>query len=120
MLCQLAKEPHISLRDCRLASSHRRILLLLSELNAIQVNREWLWPTVVMVLVSRICWNGELNGWQSEMNKCAIVDPEYQRQYNNTKSETVYTMLSRLMDFLDRHDLYEKFMAEDTQGKRQA
>jgi hypothetical protein len=34
-------------------------LLLLSELNSIQVNREWLWPTSSLVLASRTCWNGD-------------------------------------------------------------
>jgi hypothetical protein len=60
----------------------------------------------------------ELRGWFNEMNDCESVDPERQIQYYNTKSETHTEQLMRLEHFILRHNLWDQFIAEDTQGNR--
>jgi hypothetical protein len=60
----------------------------------------------------------ELIGWQDEMNKCAIVDPENGHQYRYTTSEILYKIATRLADFVQRNNLWGQFQAEDDQGCR--
>jgi hypothetical protein len=52
------------------------------------------------------------------MNECKKVDPEHHSSYYNTSAEVDDTKLSRMLDFLDRHNLYGQFLAEDAAGKR--
>jgi len=61
----------------------------------------------------------ELNGWSQEMFECRSVDPEFHNRYYNTAAEIAFEKIIRLEGFLDRHNIYNKFMAEDAQGKRQ-
>jgi phage-related protein len=56
--------------------------------------------------------------WGHEMRQCQRVDPEHQSKYYNTSSEVDATQMGRLLDFLERHNLYRQFLAEDEAGKR--
>jgi hypothetical protein len=60
----------------------------------------------------------ELDGWFQEMYGCESVDPQHKIQYFNTWSETTIKQQMRLEDYLNRHRLYDQFVAEDAQGKR--
>jgi hypothetical protein len=59
-----------------------------------------------------------LMGWQSEMDKCMVVDPSNYFKYYNTSSETNSDQKNRLVNFLMRHDLYTQFAKEDLAGAR--
>ena len=59
-----------------------------------------------------------LMGWQSEMDKCMVVDPSDYWKYYNTSSETNAEQKNRLVNFLTRHDLYIQFAKEDSAGER--
>jgi hypothetical protein len=59
-----------------------------------------------------------LSKWDHEMTDCEKVDPENKWKYYNTGSEIDVIEASRLMDFLHRHGLWEKFKEEDAAGKR--
>src|SRR6266852_4491831 len=54
-----------------------------------------------------------LNAWSHEMNDCKSVDSENKRLYYNVAGEIQAERVIRLADFLDRHDLYAKFIEED-------
>jgi hypothetical protein len=60
----------------------------------------------------------ELAGWQHEMFECMSVDPQMRKQYFNVYAEINSEKVIRLERFLDRHKLYDQFIAEDTEGKR--
>ncbi len=59
-----------------------------------------------------------LHGWSYEMGDCRSVDPENRNPYYNVEGEINALMMIRLLDFLDRHGLYDKFIEEDKAGKR--
>jgi hypothetical protein len=59
-----------------------------------------------------------LDGWFLEMFECKSVDPDNVRLYHNVLSEVAATQVLRLERFLQRHDLYDRFIAEDRAGKR--
>lgn len=59
----------------------------------------------------------ELKGWFDEMQKCELVDPEFGTKYYNTYAGAAAQQRLRLQKFLDRHNLWNKFQAEDAQGK---
>jgi hypothetical protein len=59
-----------------------------------------------------------LFAWGKEMSDCEEVDHENHLKYYNTKTEITYARLTRLSDFLGRHDLWSKFLEEDAAGKR--
>jgi len=56
--------------------------------------------------------------WQDEMLQCLAVDPENHLKYSNTQSETEADIELREGDFINRHGLFEQFIAEDAAGKR--
>jgi len=56
--------------------------------------------------------------WAKEMNDCEKVDPTNQLRYYNTISELMTEEKMRMEHFLDRHQLWEQFVAEDAAGKR--
>jgi hypothetical protein len=60
----------------------------------------------------------ELSGWLREMGECRTVDPQFHNQYYNTAAEIDAEEVIRLEAFLDQHNLYDGFVAEDAQGKR--
>lgn len=59
-----------------------------------------------------------LAAWQDEMGQCLAVDPENKFKYSNTRSETAAEIELREGDFIDRHGLYDQFLAEDAAGQR--
>ena len=67
--------------------------------------------------ISNVSLN-ELNAWTFEMSDCLHVDPEFGREYYATEAEAESAAISRVEHFLDRHNLYGQFLAEDAQGKR--
>lgn len=59
-----------------------------------------------------------LMGWQSEMDKCMVVDASNYWKYYNASSETNSEQKNRLVNFLMRHNLYTQFAKEDLGGAR--
>jgi hypothetical protein len=59
-----------------------------------------------------------LNDWSKEMVQCEAVDPENRFKYGNTSAESVAEKSIREMHFINRHGLYDQFIAEDAAGKR--
>ena len=51
------------------------------------------------------------------MKDCLAVDPEFTRHYYNAYGEADDEQKYRLIHFLQRHKLWDKFLAEDEQGK---
>ena len=60
----------------------------------------------------------ELMKWQVEMIDCRQVDAENYSTYRNTAFEIESEMNVRVGRFLERHHLWNQFLAEDAQGKR--
>src|ERR1700733_5260164 len=56
--------------------------------------------------------------WGFEMGDCEKVDPDNESKYYNIGAETHALQATRLLNFIDRHGLREKFLAEDAAGKR--
>jgi hypothetical protein len=61
---------------------------------------------------------GVLSQWEQEMRDCEKVDTDNFRKYNNTQVEIRAEKMSRLLEFLDRHNLVEQFKQEDAMGQR--
>jgi hypothetical protein len=59
-----------------------------------------------------------LSGWASEMNDCQKVDPTKAWSYNNAGGEIVAEQAARQLNFIRRHELYQRFIDEDAAGKR--
>jgi hypothetical protein len=59
-----------------------------------------------------------LLGWSKEMQACDAVDHANSFLYLNTKAEIWAEKYKRLADFVDRHNLWEKFIEEDAAGQR--
>jgi len=59
-----------------------------------------------------------LDGWGTEMIECLTVDPTFENRYYNTAAEIHSEQLSRVVNFLSRHNLYTQFLHEDQAGKR--
>jgi len=59
-----------------------------------------------------------LIGQASEMEECASVDSQNERRYHSVEHLIVTIQAARMMSFLARHDLVDKFLAEDRAGKR--
>jgi len=59
-----------------------------------------------------------LQTWAEEMDDCRSVDPANHGQYYNIVGEIQATQFQRLMSFVGRHGLYDKFIEEDKAGKR--
>ncbi len=49
---------------------------------------------------------------------CLAVDPANHWKYYNTMSESDAEVASRLIKFVNRHDLWKQFIAEDAAGVR--
>lgn len=56
--------------------------------------------------------------WSQEMIDCEEVDPQHRWQYYNVRGELAFVEAFRYGHFLERHGLWEKFLAEDAAGKR--
>lgn len=61
---------------------------------------------------------GTLTGWRDEMDKCRVVDPANSQKYYNAINESRAEQMMRMMDYLNRHNLWQDFKAEDAAGKR--
>ena len=59
-----------------------------------------------------------LRGWQKEMSKCQVVDPENYWKYYNAGSEAVAESGNRALNFIIHHNLWQQFLDEDAAGKR--
>ena|SRR6266436_4236917 len=59
-----------------------------------------------------------LHKWEGEMRDCEDVDPDNKLRYYNTAEEISSAETTRLLDFLTRHQLWDKFLEEDEAGKR--
>lgn len=59
-----------------------------------------------------------LTEWSHEMAECEHVDPSNQLRYYNTEYEIDALESKRLLHFIVRHDLMDKFVEEDAAGKR--
>jgi hypothetical protein len=58
----------------------------------------------------------ELDSRVDEMYLCETVDPSRKLQYYNTFAEIVIRQEMRGRGFLERHNLYNQFLAEDVPG----
>jgi hypothetical protein len=55
-----------------------------------------------------------------EMTKCSVIDQseEFNRGYEQFSDAADLVVKERMWNFLERHGLYQKFLAEDREGKR--
>jgi|SRR5215469_8003552 len=62
---------------------------------------------------------GELDGWLVELNECRSVDPTSEVPLSQlVTNEIIAEQATRYWHFIQRHNLYNQFLAEDAQGKR--
>jgi hypothetical protein len=66
-------------------------------------------------LTSSVSYN-TLVDWSSEMRDSSKVDSVHHDLYDNVVSEAIGTIVSRYVNFVQRHHLYEQFVAEDEAG----
>jgi hypothetical protein len=59
-----------------------------------------------------------LTQWSRGMLDCEEVDPQHHWQYYNVQAEIGFLEAMRYEHFLDRHGMWDKFLAEDAAGKR--
>jgi hypothetical protein len=88
-------------------------------------------PTVAQCQADQRFWLASLEGdttnlpdyqvlrqWDNEMTVCEKVDPDKKWLYYNTSGEIDGVMITRLVDFLGRHNMWGQFKEEDAAGKR--
>jgi hypothetical protein len=89
-------------------------------------------PTVAQCQADQRLWMSEVNEgdsprlptynvlqiWENEMSDCQKVDADNRLKYYNTQEEIGEMQHIRLLNFLSRHRLVDKFAAEDAAGKR--
>ena len=68
-------------------------------------------------LVTKLSY-GEVNRRSAEMFACRNVDPTKADDYNTEYAIYSIEFASRMMDFITRNKLTEKFKAEDAAGQR--
>jgi len=59
-----------------------------------------------------------ISQWHQEMNDCEKVDPDNRVKYHNVEREIDADQNNRVLHFLNRHQLWGKFIEEDAAGKR--
>ena len=59
-----------------------------------------------------------LSEWDKEMADCSEVDPTNHWKYYNIRGEIGATNVVRMRNFLERHQLWNKFLYEDEAGER--
>jgi|HubBroStandDraft_6_1064221.scaffolds.fasta_scaffold802742_2 hypothetical protein len=59
-----------------------------------------------------------LRQWGSEMQDCQTVDPNNASKYINVYMEVDASLLTRTINFLARHKLFQSFVDEDAAGQR--
>lgn len=60
----------------------------------------------------------KLRQWSSEMGDCKEVDPKNGWEYFNVQSESNTIQAARMLRFLKRHQMWDKFLEEDAAGTR--
>jgi hypothetical protein len=89
-------------------------------------------PTVAQCQSDQRLWMSKLEGdnpsalpeysvlgkWGHEMRDCQEVDPDNKLTYYNTQEEVNDAQYMRMMHFIVRHDMWQKFLDEDAAGKR--
>jgi hypothetical protein len=104
------------------------LLLLVRSLLAQEVKHA---PTVEQCQADQRLWLAKLEGSagaspdfvtlehrSQEMDDCISVDPANHAKYYNVESEILAAQAQRLLSFISRHELYDKFIEEDKAGKR--
>ena len=81
-----------------------------------------LWASKMEVMQPRFAGTADvsftqLRDWGVEMLKCSDVDPGGRLRYFATSSMIQSRLITRYNNFLNRHHLYDQFLAEDAQGK---
>jgi hypothetical protein len=59
-----------------------------------------------------------LRQWTTEMQDCTDIDNVNAYKYLNTLAEARAVQMTRLLRFIQRHNLIDQFKAEDAEGKR--
>ena len=91
-------------------------------------------PTVEQCQADRAYWDSKLEQddrkgtsdvpltalfeWESEMDKCRVVDHPNRWQYYNVGAEALAEVSLRQRRFLVRRNLWQQFLDEDAAGKR--
>jgi hypothetical protein len=87
-------------------------------------------PTVAQCQADQRLWIDEIenrgthlkyvtiDGWLLEMGDCDKVDPKNHSNYHSTEAEIVAEEALRMEGFIQRHSLWNKFIAEDSAGTR--
>ena len=88
-------------------------------------------PTVAQCQADQRLWFSKIEGesstlpkydvlseWAIEMGDCKTVDPVNFNKYYNLHGEIDAERALRMIDFIDRQGLRQKFLAEDAAGKR--
>ena len=87
-------------------------------------------PTVAQCQADQRLWRAQIDEGASslkyevlhervgEMIACNDVDPPNTTEYYNTASLTFAAMAARMNKFIQRHQLWDKFLEEDAAGKR--
>jgi hypothetical protein len=101
------------------------LLLMVTPLQLIHAQEVKHAPTVEQCRADQRLWLSnyastgfaELTSRVAEMRDCEKVDPASADRYHNTGDEILAEQALRLQGFLYRHNLYNKFLAEDAQGR---
>jgi hypothetical protein len=88
-------------------------------------------PTVAQCQADQRLWSSQLEGdaknslkvdnltdMSGEMESCYKVDPPNAKKYQDTEVEDVVIQATRMRRFIQRHQLWDKFLEEDAAGKR--
>lgn len=88
-------------------------------------------PTVEQCQADQRLWISKIEGpagerpnwdtladWEKESDDCQKVDPTNRFKYYNLGAEIDAERMLRLLHFVNRHNLYEQFIAEDEAKKR--
>ena len=87
-------------------------------------------PTVAQCQADQRLWSSQIERSAStltfdvlksrgrEMIECYDVDPANAKDYYTTASSATAVTAARLSKFIQRHQLWDKFIAEDAAGKR--
>ena len=73
-------------------------------------------PNITRRPSRRRCPYSTVSQWIFEMMDCEKVDPENKFRYENTMTEAYAVRVIRLRHFVERHGLWEQFIAEDAEG----
>jgi hypothetical protein len=80
--------------------------------------RLWMSKLQNEAIVNKIDYK-EFNDWFLELEDCRDVDPDNGIIYFSTSMGVINRQLKRTENFIMRHNLWNQFLAEDTQGCRE-